>query len=151
MPGILEALSSVLAASISCLLICQLAHCLSLPSQCQPQPASLTATSSIIPSKAAQEKARLRGTAGRTRSKSLTDLLLQGSGLTDGSPGQDARVGETGLQETAHDEEEEDGSDDGNGQGQCAGQVGTARKEESSGYPKLPTTAQSTFLKRASP
>jgi hypothetical protein len=118
--------------------------CLPL-SQCQSQPASLTATS-VIPSRAAQEKARLRDAAGRTRSKSLTDLLLQGSGLTDGGPGQDARVRETGLQETAHDEEEEDGSDDRNGQGQCAGQVGTARKEESSGYSRLPATApQSTF------
>lgn len=63
----------------------------------------------------------------------VIDLLLQGSGLTDGGPGQDARVRETGLQETAHDEEEEDGSDDRNGQGQCAGQVGTVEDEEEDG------------------
>lgn len=63
----------------------------------------------------------------------LTDLLLQGSRFADRGPGKDARVGETCLQQAAHDEEEEDGSDDGDGQGQLAGQEGTAAVRETEG------------------
>lgn len=74
-------------------------------------------------------------------SRSLTDLFLQGGCLTDGGPGQDPGVGETGPQQAAHDEEEEDGSDDGDGERQLAGQEGTAggrgeREREMSRYPE---------------
>lgn len=74
-------------------------------------------------------------------SRNLTDLFLQGGCFTDSSPGQDPRVGEACLQQAAHDEEEEDGSDDGDGKGQLAGQVGTARtrdEERSADNPRAP-------------
>lgn len=57
-------------------------------------------------------------------------MFLQGGCLTDRGPGQDPRVSETRLQQAAHDKEEEDGSDDGDGEGQLASQEGTARKRE---------------------
>lgn len=86
-------------------------------------------------------------------SRRLTNLFLQGGCLTDSGPGQDPGVGETRPQQTAHDEEEEDGSDDGDGEGQLAGQEGTARKKEGQRdeqiSQKLPG-AQATALGRGS-
>lgn len=88
-------------------------------------------------------------------SRSLTDLLLQGGCLTDGGPGQDPRVGETCLQQAAHDEEEEDGSDDGDGESQLAGQEGTARERErergkDEQTPRRPCGAQGYSTRQAS-
>lgn len=74
----------------------------------------------------------------RSWSRSLTDLFLQGSCLTDRGPGQDSRVGETCLQQAAHDEEKQDGSNDGDGEGQVAGQKRTAGKREGERREQIP-------------
>lgn len=65
---------------------------------------------------------------GQGSSRALTNSLLQVCSLAGGGSGQDPWVSEARLEQAADDKEEEDGGNDGDGQGQVAGQEGAAVK-----------------------
>lgn len=62
--------------------------------------------------------------------RALTNSLFQVCSLTGGGSGQDSWVSEARLEQAADDKEEEDGSDDGDGQGQVTGKEGAAVKRK---------------------